>query len=83
MRRLCGAAAIRPDIGFQCTDEVMDRFRTDSIYTNVFKVSDVCTFAAALVNVGDVFTFTLNGPTPSQTCNTCAIVPTFPMPGNE
>jgi hypothetical protein len=53
---------------------------TDSSYTNVFKVSDVCTFAAALVNVGDVFTFTLNGPVPAQTCFTCDIVPFFPMP---
>jgi hypothetical protein len=56
---------------------------TGSVYTNVFKVSDVCTFAAALVNVGDVFTFTLNGPTPSQICNTCDIVPTFPMPATS
>ena len=53
---------------------------TDSSFTNVFKVSDVCTFAAALVKVGDVFTFTLNGPTPAQTCFTCDIVPSFPMP---
>jgi hypothetical protein len=53
---------------------------TDSSFTNVFKVSDVCTFGAALVHVGDVFTFTLNGPIPAQTCFTCAIVPSFPMP---
>jgi len=53
---------------------------TDSSFTNVFKVSDVCTFAAALVHVGDVFTFTLNGPTPTQLCFTCNIAPSFPMP---
>jgi hypothetical protein len=56
---------------------------TDSTYINVFRVSDICTFAAAGVHVGDVFTFTLNGPTPDQICNTCDIVPSFPMPATS
>jgi hypothetical protein len=56
---------------------------TDSSYTNVFRVSDVCTFAAAELKVEDVFTFTLNGPTPVQTCLICDIVPSFPMPATS
>jgi hypothetical protein len=52
---------------------------TDSTYTNVFGVSDVCTFAAADLNVGDVFTFTLNGPVPVLQCYICLVVP-FGMP---
>jgi hypothetical protein len=56
---------------------------TDSTYTNVFGVKDVCTFqeaiAAANVNVGDEFSLTLNGPVPGQICNECDILP-FPMP---
>jgi hypothetical protein len=52
---------------------------TDSRYTSVFGVSDICTFAAAEVQVGSVFTFTLNGPVPDVVCNTCDIFP-FPMP---
>ena len=52
---------------------------TDSTYTNVFRVNDICTFAAAGVAVGDTITFTLNGIPPPQTCYTCDIV-TFPAP---
>lgn len=52
---------------------------TDSTYTNVFTVKDGCTFAAALLSQGDVFTFTLNGEAPNQTCFTCDIV-IFPLP---
>lgn len=52
---------------------------TDSTYTNVFGVSDACTFAEANLLVGSVFTFTLNGSVPSQICNECDMVP-FPMP---
>jgi hypothetical protein len=53
---------------------------TDSSYTNVFTVSDVCTFAFSRLHVGDLFTFTLNGPPPAQTCAVCEIAPLFPMP---
>jgi hypothetical protein len=56
---------------------------TDSSFTNVFKVSDVCTFGFAQVQVGDVFTFTLNAPPPVQTCFICDIEPSFPMPATS
>lgn len=56
---------------------------TDSSYTNVFRVSDLCTFAFSHVRVGDVFTFTLNGPPPAQTCAVCDIAPFFPMPATS
>jgi hypothetical protein len=43
---------------------------TDSTFTNVFTVSEVCTFQEIDYNdhvmVGDVFLFTLNGPVPTQ-----------------
>jgi hypothetical protein len=52
---------------------------TDSTYTNVFRVNDICTFAAAGLAVGDTFTFTLNGIPPVQSCYTCNIV-AFPEP---
>ena len=55
---------------------------TDSSYSNVFRVSDVCTFAAAGVVVGDTFTFTLNGTPPTQTCYTCDAV-AFPQPSTS
>ena len=52
-------------------------------YTNVFTVSDICSFAAATagdtLKVGDEFNFTLNGPVPDETCYTCMIWP-FAMP---
>jgi hypothetical protein len=51
----------------------------DSTYTNVFRVNDICTFAAAGVAVGDTITFNLNGITPVQNCYTCDIV-AFPEP---
>jgi hypothetical protein len=56
---------------------------TDSTYTNVFTVSDVCTFQEIAdidhVMVGSVFLFTLNGPVPPQICNECDVLP-FNMP---
>jgi hypothetical protein len=52
---------------------------TDSTYTNVFRVNDICTFAAAAVAVGDTITFNLNGIPPVQSCYTCDIV-AFPEP---
>jgi hypothetical protein len=52
-------------------------------YTNVFTVSDICSFAEATagdtLKVGDEFNFTLNGPVPDETCYTCMIWP-FGMP---
>ena len=56
---------------------------TDSSYTNVFRVSDLCTFAFSNLRVGDVFTFTLNGPPPVETCDVCDIAPFFPMPATS
>jgi hypothetical protein len=56
---------------------------TNDTYTNVFGVSDICTFAAATaedsLKVGDEFHFTLNGPVPDEECFTCAIWP-YAMP---
>lgn len=48
--------------------------QTDSSFTNVFKVANVCTFAAAHISVGQVFTFTLDNNPPPQTCYTCDVI---------
>jgi hypothetical protein len=56
---------------------------TDRSYTNVFKVSDLCTFEFSHLQVGDVFTFTLNGTPPAQSCAVCEIAPSFPMPSTS
>lgn len=53
---------------------------TDSSFTNVFTVKDVCTFAQANLKQGDVFSFTLNGAAPVETCMTCDVMPSFPLP---
>jgi hypothetical protein len=52
---------------------------TDSTYSNVFSVSDICTFVEANLPVGSEFSFTLNGPVPVQNCFECDIMP-FSMP---
>ena len=52
---------------------------TDSTFRNVFGVRNDCTFPAAVINVGDTFRFTLNGPVPRQICNMCD-VELFDMP---
>jgi hypothetical protein len=56
---------------------------TNITYTNVFGVSNICTFAPATVadtlEVGDEFYFTLNGPVPDVICFMCAIWP-YAMP---
>lgn len=60
---------------------------TDTIskiaYSNVFGVSDACTFANGTVvdslQVGDEFYFTLNGQVPDIVCFMCAIWP-YAMP---
>jgi hypothetical protein len=55
---------------------------TNITYTNVFGVSNVCTFggtAADPLQVGDEFYFTLNGPVPQEVCYTCYVWP-YAMP---
>jgi hypothetical protein len=56
---------------------------TNTSYTNVFEVSDLCTFGAADVKVGDVFAFTLNGPTPVQNCYIPLCLPDLPVPATK
>lgn len=47
---------------------------TDSVYTNVFVVNNVCTFGASGLVVGDVFTFEPDpNPSPQPSCYTCDI----------
>jgi hypothetical protein len=48
--------------------------QTDSTYSNVFAVSDVCIFGAAGLVQGDTFTFTMNGSVPTEACYTCNLV---------
>ncbi|GGB04378.1 hypothetical protein [Puia dinghuensis] len=52
-------------------------FGHDTTYTNVFTVSDFCTFGNNHLSQGDVFTFRITDSVPVQTCMQCLIyVPT-------
>jgi hypothetical protein len=48
---------------------------TDSTYTNVFMVQDVCTFAEVGLYQGQVFSFSFSNNPPAQTCLVCDVVP--------
>jgi hypothetical protein len=52
----------------------------DSVYTNVFTVSNYCSFAAYNLSKGDSIMFSIDGNLPAQTCTMCNItVPTPPV----
>lgn len=52
---------------------------TGNVYSNVFCVGNVCSFGAAGLSPGDVFTFGLDPAPPAQTCAICnAILANFP-----
>jgi hypothetical protein len=53
--------------------------QTGSVYSNVFCVGNVCSFSAAGMSPGSVFTFELDQAPPARTCAICnAILANFP-----
>ena len=50
----------------------------DTTYSNVFAVSNACTFAGFGLSRGDIFTFTMNDAVIAQNCMLCMIF--YPTP---
>jgi hypothetical protein len=54
----------------------------DSTYTNVFAISNYCTFGDYGLQKGDVFTFQIDSNSPAQNCPNCMIVVAVPPKEN-
>jgi hypothetical protein len=54
----------------------------DSVYTNVFAVSNSCTFAGSGVTKGQVFQFEFDSNPPAQNCLRCDIAVSLPPVSN-
>ena len=54
----------------------------DSTYSNVFTVSNLCTFGNYRLQKGDVFTFQIDPNPPAQNCAICMIYVATPSKGN-
>jgi len=52
---------------------------TDSTFTNVFTVANICSFQSLGLSQGDIFTFQLDANPSAQTCAVCQIY--YPTPG--
>lgn len=53
----------------------------DTTYTNAFAVANLCTFGSSGLQIGDVFTFTIDPHPMAQTCPICMIA--VPVPAKQ
>jgi hypothetical protein len=58
-----------------CVEKSWTDSVTDSTFTNVFVARNFMNLQQANLAQGDTFNFTLNGPLPDSTYNTCMVIP--------